>query len=436
LQTIRRVAMLSMHTCPLANLGGRDTGGMNVYVRELSRELARRSIDVDVFTCLRYPGAPVIVQDIPHMRVIHVPAGPLGPVSRGVLYEHVPDFVSNIERFAGEEGLQYDLIHAHYWLSGLAGLLLRRDWNVPLITMFHTLARVKSEHMQALASSDDVLRGYSEQRVMTGSDRIVAANTTEREHMVKHYQVAPSKITISPLGVDPVLFAPQDQQRCKEQLGLGNKKVVFSLGRFEPLKGLDIFLKAAGRLVHDYGWSKDQLCVIVGGGPSEETDVISVEERDRLHALAADLGIADAVRFVGPLDQQRLPAYYGAADVCVVPSHYESFGLVAIEAMACGTPVVATNVGGLALTVQDGENGFLAAVRDDRSFAEQINRILVNPALQQRLGKQAAISARQYRWSAVAARILDIYGSVGYTSHSRRQPVSPPAMSLCASCSV
>jgi D-inositol-3-phosphate glycosyltransferase len=428
--------MLSVHTCPLANLGGRDTGGMNVYVRELGRELARRAIDVDIFTRLRFEGAPRIVNDVPHMRVIHLPAGPLGQISRTTLYDHIPVFAEEMDQFRAEEGLHYDLLHAHYWLSGVAGLTLKRRWDVPLVTMFHTLARVKSVHMATVLSDDDLLRARGEQRVMHGSDRIVAANRTELDDMLGHYQVDPDRITISPLGIDPAVFYPRNRLESKAQIGLRGKLVVFSVGRIEPLKGMDTLVKAAALLRDQHGWTANDLQVVIGGGPSEDDDVASMEELARLRRLAADLNLGNRVRFEGPIAQQRLPAYYCAADVCVVPSLYESFGLVAVEALACGTPVVASDVGGLALTVRDGVNGFHAPVRDERRFAEQIDQLLKDPGLRQRLGNQAAVSARDYRWSAVADRILHMYRSFGYASKSERQPFAAPAQSLCTSCGV
>lgn len=435
MQTIRRVAMLSMHTCPLANLGGRDTGGMNVYVRELSRELARRSIHVDVFTHLRFEGAPAVVHDIPRFRVIHVPAGPAGPVSRETLYHHVPDFVDNVDRVARDEGIRYDLVHAHYWLSGLAGIGLRRRWDVPLLTMFHTLARVKTRHMDVEETGPDMLRGSAEQRVMDGSDRIVAANTAERDEILDLYRVDARKIRVSPLGVDPAMFFPRDKAACRRDLGIDKRYVVFAVGRMEPLKGIETLLRAMARVFDRRPARRADTVIIVGGGPSEDGDTASQDELARLRALADDLGVAWETRFVGALSQEQLPAYYSAADVCVVPSLYESFGLVAVEAMACGTPVVASDVGGLALTVRDGVNGLKAPPGDAARFAADIGGLLEDAELSARLGRQAAESARAYRWSAVADRVLGIYQSVGYHSRAPRDPIAAPASPLCGSCS-
>lgn len=427
--------MLSMHTCPLANLGGRDAGGMNVYVRELSRELARRSIYVDAFTHLRFEGAPAVVHDIPRFRVIHVPAGPAGPVSRETLYEHVPDFVDNVDRFAREQGLRYDLVHAHYWLSGLAGIGLRRRWDAPLLTMFHTLARVKSRYMEVDEAGADRLRASAEQRVMDWSDRVVAANAAERDEILALYRVDPEKIRVSPLGVDPAMFFPRDKEVCRRELGNDAPNVVFAVARMDPLKGIETLLRAMALVFEQHPERRADTAVLIGGGPSEDGDTASQEELARLRALAERLDLAPQTRFVGALNQGQLPAYYGAADVCVVPSFYESFGLVAVEAMACGTPVVVSDVGGLALTVRDEVDGLKAPPGDAARFAEQIGRLLTDTSLRGRLGRQAAESARSYRWSAVADRVLGIYRSVGYHSHAPRDPIAAPASSLCGSCS-
>jgi len=397
----KRVAMLSVHTCPLAGLGGRDTGGMNVYVRQLARDLARRNFAVDVFTRQRFGRGPRIVEDGPGVRDIHLEAGPPGPMDKETIYEHLPEFAARVDEFRRTEGLCYDRIHAHYWLSGLVAADLRRRWNVPTLIMFHTLARVKNLYIGEGETADSELRAQGEQRAMDMADCIVAANSIERDHMLSQYRVDPAKISIAPLGVDTSIFRPQDRQRARADLGLAGKQLVFSVGRIEPL-------------------------IIVDG--------VAISNATRSNQLIQRLGLAEVVQLLGSLPQVELPRYYAAADCVVVPSHYESFGLVAVEAMACGTPVVASRVGGLSLSVKDGETGFLVPARDDAAFADRIGRLVRSPELVTRLGQAAAVAGRAYSWRSVTDRILDLYGKFGKVC-TRPAPVPVETRRYATTCS-
>ncbi|HEY8744472.1 MAG TPA: glycosyltransferase, partial [Chloroflexota bacterium] len=403
----KRVAMLSVHTCPLAGLGGRDTGGMNVYVRQLARELARRNIAVDVFTRQRFGRGPRIVEDGPGVRVIHLEAGPPGLMDKETIYEHLPEFAARVDEFRRAEGLCYDRIHAHYWLSGLVAADLRRRWNVPTLVMFHTLARVKNLFIGEGETADSELRAQGEQRAMDMADCIIAANSIERDHMLSQYRVDPNKISIAPLGVDTSIFKPRDRRRARADLGLAGKQLVFSVGRIEPLKGMDTLVRATGLMLQEDPALRDRLRVLIGGGHVDDDDPGGGTEVDRLHELIERLGLADVVQLLGSLPQVELPKYYAAADCVVVPSHYESFGLVAVEAMACGTPVVASRVGGLSLSVRDGETGYLVSARDDAAFADRMGRLVRSPELVARLGQAAAVAGRAYSWRSVTDRILD-----------------------------
>jgi D-inositol-3-phosphate glycosyltransferase len=410
-----RVCMLSVHTCPLATLGGKETGGMNVYVRDLTRELSRRGVLVDVFTRSQDPCRQHVVSDRlgAHGRVIHVKAGPEAPYDKQRLPELLPEFTANVERFAADAGIHYDVIHSHYWLSGLVAIELRQRWGAPFVQMFHTLGHMKNSVAQRPEELESERRLQGEAEVMRQADAIVAATPLEKAQMSWLYGAEPAKITVIPCGVDLEQFHPIPRAEAKACLGLPQRqRMILFVGRIEALKGIDTLLRAIALLVARRPEWQSQLSVIILGGnphlPVEQLDA----EMARLHALRAELGISDVVTFRGASAQETLPAYYSAAEMVIVPSHYESFGMVALEAMACGTPVIATKVGGLAYTVQDGVTGFHIPCRDYEALAERMERILSDRALQEQLGRQAAEWAGQYSWSRIAEQILCAYRQV------------------------
>ena len=408
---IRRVAMLSVHTCPLAMLGGKETGGMNVYVRDLSRELGRRGIAVDCFTRSQNPDIPRIKDSLgPNARVIHVPAGPEAPYDKNRIVEHLPEFVDRVLDFARREGLYYDIIHSHYWLSGLAALDLRHAWGAPIVQMFHTLGHMKNSVASSPAEWEAEARIEGEAEVMTFADRLVAATPLERAQMVWLYGADASKIAVVPCGVDLDLFHPIPSEEAKARLGLPqSRRIILFVGRIEPLKGIDTLLRAIALVAPEIPHWQDELSVIIiGGAPGAGADEAAAE-LDRLQRLRSELGIEELVTFQGAEDQDSLVYYYSAAEMVVVPSHYESFGMVALEAMACGTPVVASKVGGLAFNVQDGRTGFLVPERDPAALADRIRLLLSKPHLRQDLGAEAIRWVSQYSWPSVADRILKIY---------------------------
>lgn len=357
---IRQIAMLSIHTCPMAALGGKQTGGMNVYVRELSRELGRRGVAVDIFTRVEDPKRRKVAEIGPNVRVIHLKAGPEAPLDRKLIYPFLPEFVSGLQTFVRDTGLTYDLIHSHYWLSGWVARELRQDWQVPVIQTFHTLGRLKNLMAQSEEEAEMGERIEAETEIIAFADRIVATTTIEKDQMVQLYGADPAKITVIPCGVDPNLFHPIPMNEARQRLNICDRKhMVLFVGRIERLKGIDTLLEAMAIVVQDFPNWKEEICVcIVGGDVSEDSATVD-KEMERLQDLRAKLGIADLVTFLGAQAQDTLPDYYSAADVVVMPSYYESFGMVALEAMACGTPVIASQVGGLSFTVQDGVTGFL-----------------------------------------------------------------------------
>src|SRR5438270_778087 len=368
-----------MHTCPLAPLGGWETGGMHVEVRELGQALAARGVAIDIFTRRQTADVPDVVEYPPGARVVHIDAGPHRHVDKYDILDYLPDFACGIQRFRALTGASYDLIHSHYWLSGRLGLLFADRWGVPLVSTFHTLAQLKNRVAETAAEREQTVRYEIERRTMAGSDRIVALTDVDRQQMVRHYgPLAP--IAVIAGGVDLQRFSPDPapQTAVRAQLDLSpTARTVLFVGRIQRLKGLEVLLRAFRRL-NDL----DAQLVIVGGRPGN-----SHESREiaRLQHLATRLGVAERTRFVGAVAHEHLPMYYRAADVCVMPSSYESFGLVAVESLACGTPVVATRVGGLTSVIRDGETGFLVPWRDAELFAERLRRVLREDSLRKRL---------------------------------------------------
>ncbi|MFQ6058708.1 MAG: glycosyltransferase [Anaerolineae bacterium] len=411
-KALYRIAMLSVHTCPLAALGGKETGGMNVYVRELSRELARRGMAVDIFTRSQNPRVPRI-DDIElgeGARVIHVKAGPEEPYHKNLVWNHLPEFVAGVRRFAQEEGLAYNLLHSHYWLSGWVACELQRDWPVPIVHMFHTLGRMKDLVARSQAEREIVQRIEVETEIMAFADRIVAATSRDKAHMVDLYGADPDKIVVIPCGVDLELFQQMPCQEAKAELGVpGDHHLVLFVGRIEPLKGVDTLIRAmALMLEREPDWrGRVSLCII--GGDVSEDPALMDEELRCLQALRDELGIADVVIFAGAQAQETLPCYYSAADVVVVPSHYESFGMVALEAMACGAPVIASDVGGLSFLVEDGRTGFLVPEKDPPALADKLHLLLSDHAQRDLMGIAGTQVARHYGWPLIADQIVALY---------------------------
>ncbi|MFN2609025.1 MAG: glycosyltransferase [Acidimicrobiales bacterium] len=393
---MRRLAVLSFHTSPLAQPGAGDGGGMNVYVHSLSSALARAGVDCDVFTRSWRPGLPPVVAVEPGFRVHHVPAGPPGPVDREDMADLVGAFTAGVLDRLVAAGPP-DLIHANYWLSGVAGHALKHELGLPLVSTFHTLARVKAE----AAQFESEHRARAEAEVVGCSDAILASSGEERDQLAHLYDARPERVEVVPPGVDHERFAPGDRAAARAQLGLGAGPVLLFVGRIQPLKGVDVAIKAAARI-------PGVTLVVVGGpsGPDGEA------EGHRLEHLVARLELGASVRFVPPQPHARLAAWYRAADACLVPSRSESFGLVALEAAACGTPVVAAAVGGLQTLVDHGITGYLVDGRDATAFAAFAARVVDDPSLAARMGAAAAARARRFSWSITAARLRRLYADL------------------------
>lgn len=405
------IAMLSYHTCPLATLGGKDTGGMNVYVRELSRQLGTMGIHVDVFTRSQDEHVPHVIHSLGYgNRVVHIPAGPEYPVPKSELINHIPEFCTGILGFAADKGIHYDLIHSHYWMSGMAALELKRHWNSPILQMFHTLGLMKNRIAQSPAEVEHGPRIDGEHRLLKEADCIIAATQAELSQITFLYQANPKQTAVIPPGVDISRFYPIPEDEAKEAIGMANEDcLVLFVGRIEPLKGIPTLLQAFS-LLRQKGVI--DCCAyrlaIIGGDPDATSGELTAE-MSRLQAMSHELGLDDLVIFMGKQDQDNLPYYYSAAEVVVVPSHYESFGMVALEAMACGTPVVASQVGGLAYLVQDGTTGYVVPDGDPQLLADRLSALLSDVGLRQQMGDQAVMQARSYSWQAIAERIQTVY---------------------------
>ncbi len=419
-----KLAVISAHTCPLADLGGWETGGMNVYVRELGRALAARGVLLDIFTRRQACDSPDVVEYAPGARVIHVDAGPHRPIDKYDVLDYLPDFACGVQRWRALTGTSYDLVHSHYWLSGRLGSLFRDRWDVPLVSMFHTLAHLKNRVAESVAEQEQAIRYEIEQRTMLASDRVVAATEVDRAQILRHYgRLAP--ISIIPGGVDLERFAPAPQAAARAEIGVRESRVLLFVGRIQRLKGLEILLRAFA-LARERGQADDTRLLIVGGLPVRTGRGLGHETREisRLERLSQRLGVARQVTFVGAVQQERLPLYYSAADATVMPSSYESFGLVAVESLACGTPVVASRVGGLTTIVRDGETGFLVPWRDPSLFAERIGQILGDRDLRDRLGASARPSVERFGWERIADAHLALFHEV----LAEREELAAPAL--------
>ena len=399
--------MLSYHTCPLATLGGKDTGGMNVYVRDLTRQLGRMGIQVDVFTRSQDEHVPHVLHDLGYgNRVVHVPAGPEVPLPKQKLASYIPEFVKGILDFANQRGFAYDVIHSHYWMSGIAARELKTAWNAPVIHMFHTLGLMKQRVAQNSGEAEGDYRINGERDVLRLADRIVAATPAELAQLQWLYNADVHKVVVIPPGVDISHFYPIPDDEAKEYIGIPPcELMLLFVGRIEPLKGIDTLIEAIAYM-HQSG---DRVCLsVIGGDPDASPETIN-SEMARLQSLREKYGLNDMVAFLGQRGQATLPYYYSAAEAVVVPSHYELFGMVALEAMACGTPVVASQVGGLAYLVQDGVTGYTVPVDEPLALADRLTRLVNDKALKLAMGENAANFAREYRWENIAAQILQVY---------------------------
>lgn len=402
--TQKRIALISVHGDPAIEIGKEEAGGQNVYVRHVGEALAKLGWQVDMFTRKASAKQATIVEHSHNCRTIRLTAGPEEFVPRDNIFGYAPDFVAELVKFQEKSGFQYSIVHTNYWISSWVGMELKKIQNTKQVHTYHSLGAVKYKAVTTVPLVAST-RLNVEKTVLETAERIVATSPQEKEHM-RSLVSTKGKIDIIPCGTDIHRFGSIQQQTARQQLGIDpDTKVVFYVGRFDKRKGIETLVRAVAK---SQLRGKAKIKLIIGGGsrPGQSDGI----ERERIESIVAELGMTDFTVFPGRLGDETLPTYYAAADVCVVPSHYEPFGLVAIEAMASGTPVVASDVGGLQFTVVPEETGLLAPPKDDVAFAAAIDRILLNPDFRDRLG----LAARQrvenmFSWEGVAKQLSDLY---------------------------
>jgi len=410
---LRRAAMISLHTSPLDQPGTGDAGGMNVYVLELSKRLAQRNLEVEIYTRATSSALPPVVEAAPGVRVHHVLAGPYEGLMKDELPGQLCMFARHLLRAeAGHEVGYFDLIHSHYWLSGQVGALLRDRWSVPLAHTMHTMAKVKNALLAEGDKPEPAARVLGEEQVVDAADMLIANTDLEASQLIDLYDAWPNRVEVIHPGVDLGVFRPTPQDAARRRLGIPADAVVpMFVGRLQPLKAPDVLLRAVARLLERDPSLRHRLLVPVVGGPSGS----GLEHPEGLATLASDLGIADVVRFVPPVSRDVLVDWYAAATLVCVPSYNESFGLVAVEASAVGTPVVAAAVGGLTTVVRNEVTGLLIGGHDPEDYARAIERLAVAPAYRDRLGAAAAERAQHFAWERTADLTLDVYRKAATT---------------------
>jgi len=424
----RRVAMLSVHTSPLHQPGTGDAGGMNVYIVELAKQLAEHGTQVEIFTRATTAALPSSVELSPGVLVRHIDAGPYEGLAKEELPAQLCAFTHGVmQAWAGHRPGHYDLVHSHYWLSGHVGWLAAQRWGVPLVNAMHTMAKVKNAALADGDTPEPAARVIGETQIVRAADRLIANTAEEAGELVRHYDADPVRTAVVHPGVNLERFCPADgRAAARARLGLPQDALIpLFAGRIQPLKAPDILLRAAALLVDEDPELRSRLLVPVVGGPSGT----GLAKPERLHKLAAKLGISDVVRFHPPVGQEELADWYRAASVLVMPSYSESFGLVAIEAQACGTPVIAASVGGLPVAVRDGVSGFLVDGHEPPAYARALRRFITETGtgartatgdgLADRMGEAAARHAAGFGWDAAAASTLDVYAAALHDQRRR-----------------
>jgi D-inositol-3-phosphate glycosyltransferase len=404
---LRRVAVLSVHTSPLEQPGTGDAGGMNVYIMQTAARMARLGVEVEIFTRATSSGLPPVVEVAPGVLVRHITAGPYEGLAKNDLPAQLCAFTAGVLRAeAHREPGYYDVVHSHYWLSGQVGWLARDRWGVPLVHTAHTLAKVKNAALAQGDAPEPHTRVIGEEQVVAESDRLVANTPAEAAQLVELYDADPVRTATIPPGVDLELFTPGDRDAARARLGLPPEAVVLAfVGRIQPLKAPDVLLRAAAEMLNRDPGLHDRLRVLVVGGPSGS----GLAEPTALHQLGAALGISEQVVFAPPQGGEELAEVYRAADVVAVPSYNESFGLVALEAQACGTPVVAADVGGLSVAVADGVSGQLVGSHLPADWADALSAVAVHRGRREELAAGATGHARRFSWERTTESLLRVY---------------------------
>ncbi len=392
------IAMLSIHSSPIGDLGTRDTGGMSVYVREVAQALGRLGHRIDIFTQHSSDRQDPVIDLYDNVRLIHLSGGVNGNIAKSDLYEYLPNLLFDLKSFQSRQRVAYDVVHSHYWLSGVLGAMIQEWWHVPHLVTYHTIGVVKNRVNHTEKESE--VRLANEKRLADVCDGIVVPSAKEKEYLIQYYDAQPDKIWVIPCGVNLERFKPVDKAFARRRLAFSNEAIiVLYVGRYSPVKGLDHLFKALSYLGH-----LDSLRLVLVGGDSEHSRMY-----EHLQSVAKGLNIHHRLVFAGRIRQEILPVYYSAADVLVVPSHYESFGLVTLEALACGTPVVATPVGAMKTVIQEGVTGYVADNLDARHFAQLMEAMV----LKQREGDlspaEIRTSVTEWTWTRSASLLLEAY---------------------------
>ena len=416
---LHRIAILSVHTSPLHQPGTGDSGGMNVYVAETAKRIAARGIEVEIFTRATSLADPETSELAPGVLVRNIPAGPFEGLRKEDLPAQLCAVTAGVLRAeaAKNEGF-YDLVHSHYWLSGQVGWIAQERWGVPLVHTMHTMARVKNLTLAQGDSPEPAIREIGEEQVVIAADRLVANTHAEAKELIELYHADPNRVRVVHPGVDLELFIPGNKNVARSDLGIAqNAIVLLFVGRIQPLKAPDVLIKAAAEMLKHNPELRSRLVVAICGGPSGS----GLERPDALLTLAEDLGVSDVVKFAPPTSRTELVKWYQAATICVVPSYSESFGLVAIEAQACGTPVIAARVGGLPTAVREGISGVLVDGHEPSDWAESILKVVTDEALQKRLTAGAIDHSSNFGWEDTSDKLITVYQEAVASSRAREQ---------------
>ena len=423
---LTRIAFLSEHANPLANLGGADAGGQNVYVGEVSSNLARRGYAVDIFTRRDSPDTPEIVEWKPGVRVVNLLAGPLELRPKDELWPFMPQFRDSLLRFMERDETHYDLVHGNFWMSGWVAAELHRRFALPVVQIFHAMGKTKRRHQKKVDTSPGD-RIKTELDVIREVDRIIAQCPNERSELVDDYGADPAKIVIIPSAVNTRIFKPVARDEARRRIGLETEgKIIVYVGRMLPRKDIRNIVRALAVLLQ-YESMKDAPTLVIVGGESVEPDPVATPEIGELQKLAAELGVAEHLRFTGKRQPEVLRDYYSAADVAVTTPWYEPFGLTPLEAMACGRPVIGSAVGGITYTIKDGETGFLVPPRDPEALAARLLQLLCQPELCAQMGLTARKRVeREFTWSIVAMRTGALYETLLAERMHETLPIETP----------
>lgn len=416
-QPIKRLAMISVHSDPLAKIGSLEAGGQNIYVGALSKELGRLGIAVDIFTRRDHKRKKKVLNLSKNVRVIRLAAGPKRFVPKEKLSEHLPEFISGFLHFKKENKLKYNLIHGHYWEGGWTGIQLKRILKIPMVETFHSLGYIryytlKKFKKQKLDPEEFNERIKIEKEIIEAADRIIATSPYEKDDIIQYYNLDPNKIKIVPCGVDLKKFKPADRKEARKKIKyLENQKIILYVGRIEWRKGLGTLISALGKVTKLRSELKEKIkLIIIGNIKSQKDRKADKQEVKRLKDLARSLGVRELIDFIGLVPQEKLRYYYSAADTCVIPSYYEPFGMVALEAMTAKTPVIASKIGGLQYTVQDRKTGLLFPPRNPKALTEKIIKIFDQPKLASKLVKNARAQIKEkFSWQVIAKKMLELY---------------------------